>query len=1012
MVETLADNLSQELSLVRADPLQPILIITRSGGLQRWLKQRLATHLGTSGYGDGVTAGIDCRTLSHYETQLRGEESAWSWPLMTSDILTCLDELRDHKDFAQVNSYLSGASQRPLRHKSFAEATAQRFSRYVTWNFDTLQHWLSGEFVTDDGSPLADNHRWQAVLWNHLCMMRSSSPEQDRDLVCHTAQQVAVSYAHIALFCPSQITDFQAQLLRTMDEVHPLHVSSLTPAQSPRLELHHIITGFTGASLLVDDTLNSIEPHVNILDDPARSHTLLTGVQLAMSGGETTAELDDSLQIHTGYSDHVGEILSDLVVGLLNDDPTLEPKDILIVADRMEDNHGQLSALFSHDESLDAHPRHRVRGSLPAPPGGDPSSELIAHLFSLINSRATAEDLITLCSSALIMEHFGLTATDLERITNLVTASGIRWGVNAEHRRTHHMHDFPHNTWMAGLSRMVLGVGVSEDDMTWRGSVLPHDVVDSETIRLVETLGILITHVRDCVTTWCTPATYHQWAGRLRESLHTLTNPGPCLSLNIANTWESNTTDLMSCAEAESDFHRLVASSRKEPLFLNGNLAIAPLQAMSGVPFRVIIVYGLEAESFPRHLNMDGDDPLGVHPGHHPRNIDHQIFADLLRSARDKLIIVRNGFDTFTMHPRPTPSVERFLTLVVESLTNDHRSASHMEVDHCLPRTTHPTPSIDSVPRVSLAKVQSRTTPSAEPLLAEVTLTALSHHFANPGASWLRRYGGITGSSLEEPEGLPTTIPLSLSALDRWAVVNRSLTALLAGHDPSAILEAEMRRGTLPPGPEGITLGQQGVKQASRIFSQAQRYLSSQVSWRNITWEFPSGILIGSVTVHGDMVVDVQAGTVRPHHHIAAWITLLSLKVTHPDIPWTAMLIGPQTLRLTTPSVEQCEQHLTYLVELYVRTGHLPMPLPAEPSALFARYSSRGLAIPHTSLDDRLSRLWARDPSWSYLWATPQEMKAEPPLDGDTRGKPLFDSRFETLAHEVYSPLIEAGGGS
>ena len=59
------------------------------------------------------------------------------------------------------------------------------------------------------------------------------------------------------------------------------------------------------------------------------------------------------------------------------------------------------------------------------------------------------------------------------------TGTGIRWGLDAAHRRPFQLDALDANTWRAGLDRLLLGVAMTEDDLPLVGGVLPLDDVDS-----------------------------------------------------------------------------------------------------------------------------------------------------------------------------------------------------------------------------------------------------------------------------------------------------------------------------------------------------------------------------------------------------------------------------------------------------------------------------------------------------------------------------------------------------
>ena len=104
----------------------------------------------------------------------------------------------------------------------------------------------------------------------------------------------------------------------------------------------------------------------------------------------------------------------------------------------------------------------------------------------------TASQVLDLVASPPVRRRFRLDDDDLERLRDLVAHSGVRWGLDAEHRARFRLGGVRPNTWAAGLDRILLGVAMAEDDQCWLGTALPLDDVDSSDIDLVGRLAELV----------------------------------------------------------------------------------------------------------------------------------------------------------------------------------------------------------------------------------------------------------------------------------------------------------------------------------------------------------------------------------------------------------------------------------------------------------------------------------------------------------------------------------------
>ena len=77
---------------------------------------------------------------------------------------------------------------------------------------------------------------------------------------------------------------------------------------------------------------------------------------------------------------------------------------------------------------------------------------------------------------------FGLDDDDLARIEDWVAASGIRWGLDASHRKPFKLEALGAGTWRSGVDRLLVGVTMTEEEQRLFNDVLPLDDVDSGAI--------------------------------------------------------------------------------------------------------------------------------------------------------------------------------------------------------------------------------------------------------------------------------------------------------------------------------------------------------------------------------------------------------------------------------------------------------------------------------------------------------------------------------------------------
>lgn len=148
-------------------------------------------------------------------------------------------------------------------------------------------------------------------------------------------------------------------------------------------------------------------------------------------------EDDRSIQVHAchGPARQV-EVLREVLVGLLEDDPTLEPRDVLVMCPDVETYAPLVGAAFglgdhgTDAQGVDTHPAHRLRVRL-ADRSLSATNPLLAvadRFVALAGGRLTASEVLDLAASEPVRRRFRLDDDDLATVTRWVSDSGIRWG--------------------------------------------------------------------------------------------------------------------------------------------------------------------------------------------------------------------------------------------------------------------------------------------------------------------------------------------------------------------------------------------------------------------------------------------------------------------------------------------------------------------------------------------------------------------------------------------------------
>ena len=244
------------------------------------------------------------------------------------------------------------------------------------------------------------------------------------------------------------------------------------------------------------------------------------------------------VQVHACHGPHRQvEVLREIVLGLLADDPTLEPRDVLVACPDVETFAPLVSAAFGLDPDGvpddRGHPGHRlaVRLADRALRQVNPLLDVAGRLLELADARLTASEVLDLLAAGPVRRRFGLDGDDLDRLRDLATRAGVRWGLAAAHRRPYRLDGFPQNTWAAGLDRLLLGVAMEGE--RWLGTALPLDDVESGDVDRLGRLAEFVDRLSAALDDLSGERPLAAWVAGLVGALDALTATTP------ADAWQT-----------------------------------------------------------------------------------------------------------------------------------------------------------------------------------------------------------------------------------------------------------------------------------------------------------------------------------------------------------------------------------------------------------------------------------------------------------------------------------------
>ncbi|GAB3651361.1 exodeoxyribonuclease V subunit gamma [Ramlibacter alkalitolerans] len=380
---------------------------------------------------------------------------------------------------------------------------------------------------------------------------------------------------------------------------------------------------------------------------------------------------DTSIAFHVTHSpQREVEVLHDQLLAAFAADPTLRPRDVIVMVPDVSVYAPHIRAVFGLAEDKD--PRHIPFNV--ADQGQRQQDPLLGALEKLLNlprERIAVSEVLDLLDVPALRSRFGIAEDDLALLHTWIASARIRWGLHAQHRASLGLPpDLERNSWRFGLRRMLLGYAAGQGE-AWNG-IEPLAEVGGLDAAL---LGPLVRLMEKLEAHWALldqPAPPAVWVARLQQLLDDFfaAREGSVDGLTLLRAQSALDDWQLACEEAqlaqplplsvvrEHWLQSLEAPGLGQPFFAGG-VTFASLMPMRAIPFRRIALLGMNDGDYPRSRPpMDFD--LMAHeyrPGDRSRREDDRyLFLEALLSAREHLHVSWVGRSIHDNEERP-PSV-------------------------------------------------------------------------------------------------------------------------------------------------------------------------------------------------------------------------------------------------------------------------------------------------------------------------------------------------------------------
>lgn len=1032
-MDALALGLGGLISDAELGPFEQEIVAVPGRGIQRWLDQMLSHHLvSADGQAAGISAGIDYRRAGTLPELFLERGSEWepvslAWRILahSGGGATGYVEARRIADLL-----LTYASQRPAM----------------------LRAWLAGESVADGDAqvPLQHDLQWQVPLFQELVTQIGAPPAvMNIDDAVESARARGAGRVHI--FGYSYFSQADLEFLSRSEDVLDVHL--WVPSPSPRIwepantgDEESVLLSVLGAqSIQTAEQLLRALPRARIAALPdvgEREENLLGRLQADIESGRkssTGVSWDGSIQIHSthGPSRQV-EVLREALTGLFEEDPSLEPRDVLIVCPDLDEYASLFATTFNSGTS---HPGHHLRVQVAGARSADrnPLADLLLTVMDYARDRIRAVDLMDLLHREEVQRRVGISDSDIEILHAWVKDSGIRWGFDAADRERFGLAT-GQNTIEFGLQRLIVGLALADPEPLQ--GVLPLEAVGSVDVDLLGSFIEFLFRLREGVAALRTATT----VGALGEALHGLLG-----SIAIGDEGQEahiarTLTEIISHGDTPatiSDLHSML-TDLTEPTgrslnLRTGGLTVTSPEMLRRVNHKVVCLVGMDDGHFPRMRRSSGEDVLDRHPLEGEWSVgveDRQFFLDAVSSATEKLIITYSGAGESRGEPRvPATPVAQLLD-DLKIMTGEKRITTHPL--HAFDREYFTGGELWSFDEraARAARIYQEPAPGerleppqgAPELPAQITLDELVGFVRDPVRSFFEKTLGVY--LLKDDDGLATSIPISPTHLEGWAIGTRILDRCAqAGwtHADSAI---EAFTGALPPGRLGEHVLEEFEEVVGQIVEAAGKVADGGATSVGINLDVGATTMTGRVDrIYGDRLVDVMYSTPKVGHWVSTWVRLLALKVAQPERPWRATVIGRNQKKaskkeLEAPKPGPALEYLEEILEIYRKGLVEPLPLPMATAYAWVKEVDEGRSPGEwragavsaasgawTTADDRYGTNDDRDGNQQLAWGgiVPFEEILSIPAQPEEqwKGEP---SRFASLATRLLKGMIDHGG--
>ncbi len=656
--------------LQRSAILKPLPVLVQNKTLEEWLKRSIALQ-------NGICANLQFYTqegMRHHLLSLfksthevflkRVVPSSWMWEVLIQSRLSLSPAAAEMNEIQKIR---------------FAAALAQVFERYDKTRPSLTRAWKEGKILLKD-SPAGMYESWQqplmADIFKDPALCRYT---EEFETLIKSGEEPSGRPETLCIAGSVFLHENNQHLLLHASSFMDIHHFMLAPSQTymgdrnpfvlaQEKSLHPLLNAW--GSLLQKQqnffTEEAKNEEISVSAAEEDPDTLLKIIRREISegGGSPDTEkkplpVDGTLIIRAcpGKNREV-EVVYQAILSELKKDPGLSLAEVAVTASDIDEYVPWIQTIFKTPL-----PGHEATGlHLPfyfSQISLEKSSVLLSGFRLLLNLAGTnfrAKDLYQLFQNSCFREKHGLTDEDLELLREMIDALSVKWGIDAEHKKSLGYTGDEDNTWDSAFCRIVLGISMEGDEL-FEGVLPASSISFADYPRLCLLMQLLkqifsdfreVSGLRKSMGGWsknCTLWLKRYFASRenfLEDEVHrgelrSIFQDFSCGDHGVLSGEPYSLSFVQFRSLLNARLKNIKGSTGRT---LSEGMTVASLRTLRAVPFRIVFVLGMEEGNFPSRETEESIDLKSSFPSvldASQREVDRYSILELFFSAQSKL---------------------------------------------------------------------------------------------------------------------------------------------------------------------------------------------------------------------------------------------------------------------------------------------------------------------------------------------------------------------------------------